>query len=287
MSGASSLRNAVKRVTHKERAQPGDRKKFGLLEKHKDYVERAQDFKKKKKYITTLKKKASERNPDEFYMHMNKSKVVNGQHKEFVNAANLDKDTIDLLKTQDLSYIIYKKSVDDQKIHRLKENIQLIGDVQPKKHTIFVDDEQQLQSFHPVTHFNTLPELIDRNYNRITKDQFDKGIDQDTLPETYVDPEEERMNNRIVPEEQDGQSGSGQKNQKKRKQQQRSESVEELNQRMKRSKKLTNALEELSMQRHLARDKGARTKLTITKTIGKEKKEKEVTLYKWRRERSH
>ena len=33
----SSLRNAVKRVTHKERAQPAARKRFGLLEKHKDY----------------------------------------------------------------------------------------------------------------------------------------------------------------------------------------------------------------------------------------------------------
>jgi U3 small nucleolar RNA-associated protein 11 len=48
MQGASTMRNAVKRVTHKERAQPKSRKRFGLLEKHKDYVERANDFKKKK-----------------------------------------------------------------------------------------------------------------------------------------------------------------------------------------------------------------------------------------------
>ena len=42
--GGSSLRNAVKRKTHKERAQPKGRKRLGLLEKHKDYVLRARDF---------------------------------------------------------------------------------------------------------------------------------------------------------------------------------------------------------------------------------------------------
>ena len=59
----SSLRNAVKRVTHKERSQPHHRRKLGLLEKHSDYVERATDYKKKKNAINNLKVKANERNP--------------------------------------------------------------------------------------------------------------------------------------------------------------------------------------------------------------------------------
>ncbi len=98
MPGAS-LRNAVKRITHKERSHPANRKKFGLLEKHKDYVERAKDFHKKKNYIKILKKKAAQRNPDEFYFKMNVSEVSDGVHKELKDHT-LDHATVQLLKTQ-------------------------------------------------------------------------------------------------------------------------------------------------------------------------------------------
>ena len=103
------MKNSAPRRAHRERSQPSARKKFGLLEKHKDYVERATDYKKKQKFLKTLKKKASEKNPDEFYFKMHSSKVDNGLHTKLVKS--LDNDTVKLLKTQDLGYIVYKKVI--------------------------------------------------------------------------------------------------------------------------------------------------------------------------------
>ena len=79
----SSLRNAVPQKTHKERHQPGKRQKLGLLEKHKDYVQRAKDYNKKQATLKKLEQKAAFRNPDEYYFKMvNTRKVVSNRFVE-------------------------------------------------------------------------------------------------------------------------------------------------------------------------------------------------------------
>jgi U3 small nucleolar RNA-associated protein 11 len=72
----SSLRNSLHRRNHKERAQPAHRAKFGLLEKHKDYVMRARDYHSNQDRLTRLKQKAADRNKDEFYFRMNSEKTT-------------------------------------------------------------------------------------------------------------------------------------------------------------------------------------------------------------------
>lgn len=37
------------------------------------------------------------------------------------------------------------------------------------KHTVFVDDERALETFDPVKHFDTVPEAVNRTYNRPRK----------------------------------------------------------------------------------------------------------------------
>jgi len=72
---ATTYKNLVQRREHRERAQPAARARFGLLEKHKDYVQRAKNFHDKEKRILALKRRAAFRNPDEFYMKMNKAQT--------------------------------------------------------------------------------------------------------------------------------------------------------------------------------------------------------------------
>src|SRR5690242_18802110 len=98
----SSLRNAVKRKTHKERSQPSERKKIGLLEKHKDYVLRAKDYNKKTERIKKLQLKAAFRNPNEFYYKMINTKTENGIHISENNHSKIfSSDMLRLMKNQD------------------------------------------------------------------------------------------------------------------------------------------------------------------------------------------
>jgi U3 small nucleolar RNA-associated protein 11 len=136
----------------------------------------------------------------------------------------------------------------------------LIGEVKPKKHIVFVDDETQLESFDPAQHFDTAPELVNRAHNRLRTQQLHEIVDS---------------HQNIIPEQEQLLVG------KKRK---LTPQVRELKQRSKRAKKLEEAYFELSQQRNVARLKGSKKKLVLKKEVGG--KEKEVVVYKWRNERS-
>ncbi|KAG9958643.1 U3 small nucleolar RNA-associated protein 11, partial [Aureobasidium melanogenum] len=106
----SSMRNAVQRRNHKERAQPLERQKWGLLEKHKDYSLRAKDHNEKKRRLKVLREKAAQRNPDEFAFGMITRTTKKGvqqstRGKDNGSQAPMNMDIVKLLKTQDAGYL--------------------------------------------------------------------------------------------------------------------------------------------------------------------------------------
>lgn len=160
----SSMRNAVQRRNHKERAQPAEREKWGLLEKRKDYKLRAADHKQKKQKLKLLSEKARDRNPDEFSFKMMSSKV-DKQGKKVADRGNkaLGTDVVKLLKTQDSGYIRTLL----QMVRKQREEVeqQLVvegGEVRAYKdgdrnkqgkHRVFVETKEDQQNFDPDTWF--------------------------------------------------------------------------------------------------------------------------------------
>ncbi|KAK3708775.1 hypothetical protein LTR37_011296 [Vermiconidia calcicola] len=107
----SSLRNTIQRRNHRERAQPLERGKWGILEKPKDYKLRAADHKVKKRKLKALQQKASERNEDEFYFGMMSSQSQGGVKVAKRGSENaggsrvLGEEVVKLMKTQDVGYL--------------------------------------------------------------------------------------------------------------------------------------------------------------------------------------
>ncbi|KAL0919736.1 hypothetical protein M5K25_011853 [Dendrobium thyrsiflorum] len=171
----SSLRNAIPRRAHKERAQPQARKKFGLLEKHKDYVERAKSFHKKEETLRILREKAMSRNPDEFYFKMISSRVVDGVHKPKSQANKYSHDELMLMKTQDIAYVIQKLQSEKKKVERLRGALHALDNKPPNKHVYYAEDREEAKEIRSRSlHINDSPAQhnLPRNIRKKTTSSY-------------------------------------------------------------------------------------------------------------------
>ncbi|KAK7319364.1 hypothetical protein RJT34_04084 [Clitoria ternatea] len=192
----SSLRNAIPRRAHKERSQPSSRKKFGLLEKHKDYVQRAKAFHKKEDTLRRLREKASNRNPDEFYFKMVRTRTVNGVHKPESEANKYTQEELMLMKTQDIGYVLQKLQSERKKVERLNAMLHSIDNQPSNKHVFFAEDrkeakELQLQAQHakseiPLTSDN-IPPSIKRKRDRSYRELEERRNRLNQLEKIYMD----------------------------------------------------------------------------------------------------
>lgn len=120
---SANLRNSIRRREHRERAQPHARKeRFGLLEKHKDYVQRARDFHKKQDRIQSLRGKARTKNQDEFYHAMIGQQTKAGLHIKHARSEQFSADVMKILKSQDLKYIKMQRDAAAIKIRSIQSD---------------------------------------------------------------------------------------------------------------------------------------------------------------------
>ncbi|KAF2713678.1 U3 small nucleolar RNA-associated protein 11 [Pleomassaria siparia CBS 279.74] len=186
----SSMRNAVQRRNHKERAQPLERQKWGLLEKAKDYKLRAKDHKMKKKTLKILKQKVANKNPDEFSFGM-LSSTVDKQGIKVADRGNkaLEMDVVKLMKTQDAGYIRTMLQVVRKQRKELEEKI-VLGegavrtmkgeDARKASHTVFVGDRKEQRKFESDEWFGTGGEWPESAWNRPRKQvEVEKDSDEE------------------------------------------------------------------------------------------------------------
>lgn len=144
MSFKKSLKSRQK--PHRERAQIEEREYLGFLEKKKDYAARARDFKGKQTRLKSLKRKALERNPDEFYWKMTKTKLTEDGVHELDNPQDevLTAEQQNLMETQNVGYVRWKLQIEQKKVIRLRNRLkQLEAIATPKQHIYFVDSKSE------------------------------------------------------------------------------------------------------------------------------------------------
>lgn len=266
MSASFNKAYKAARKEHRERSQPHNRRKLGLLEKGKDWKQRREDFHSKEKRLKALAVRARERNPDEFYFGMVNARTKDGVHQQPRASSRVyTEDELKLMRTQDVNYMHMRRGQELKTIEKLKGALHGLAAPVPHstggpQHTVFVDTAADVRHFDPVKFFDTVPELADRAFNRPRRETLaSQSVIGPTSAAALRKLKRQRLNN-----------------------------YHELEQRLEREKKMRGIIDGMQLQRDL-KTKGRRSKVAppaVENCSDDEDFDKaKPTVYRWRKER--
>jgi len=247
--------------------------------------------------------KAANRNPDEFYMGMNSAKVDgmsgnnSGRHvkshetrRKELEDKGLGDEAVRIMKDQDLNYVRMQRIMDDRKIEKLQSSLHYLTGVdeedkmgKKRKHTVYIEGDAE--QFDAAKHFDTVPELMGRTFNRPRVEALQKEAikklgkkvtSEDLNDDYYNDSDEEDV--KPTSEKQRKRQKKAQRYLEKRVAKSRSAAYTEMEMRNERVQKLKAAEEALVVEKQCGM-KGRRRKIA-----GGE--DGRPAQYKWRRKRA-
>jgi len=92
-------------------------------------VLRARDYHSKQERIKTLRRKAADRNKDEFYFGMVNRRTKEGVHIQDRGNVAMPVDMVKILKTQDENYVRTMRNSNTKKIDRIKSRLSAMADL--------------------------------------------------------------------------------------------------------------------------------------------------------------
>ncbi|KAG8700095.1 hypothetical protein FRC08_004926 [Ceratobasidium sp. 394] len=288
------LRNSLHRRQHKERSQLAHRSKLGLLEKHKDYVLRARDYRSKRDRLRTLREKAETRNKDEFYFGMNGRKTQRGIALGERESEAMGEEMVKILKSQDEGYLRTVKSKGQKRIDAIRAQLTAMVDLVP---TVEDTDDLDEDAVETLRKAGVLPPATASRKGKGKAAQSNPRhivfVDEEDAAKQYAGPSRiddaesgddwmsegggSDLDSNEDGEEDEYASQRAQKHEAKRKanaKKHRLALLEELSARLKRDTALRHAIRELEMQRHLMAP-GARTKIRGPERVESEGEEDE------------
>lgn len=277
-----------------------------------------------------MRTKIANRNPDEFYFGMHRARVDgasgqnSGRHVKTDEARRIEMEekglgheAIKIMKDQDLAYVRMQRLMDGKKIEKLQSSLhyleghdededgtgssslkKMVG--KKRKHTVFVEGGQkQAEEFDVAKHFDTIPELMGRAFNRPRvktlekqamlklgkvpiKDADDDYYNDDESEDDYAEEGNPTSTKpKQLSEKQLLKQQRKQRKLEKRVAKSRSAAYSEMELRHERLKKLQNA------EAHLIVEKQVHMKGRRRKIVGKEEGvDGKPAVYKWRRKRA-